>query len=87
MREATIQLLDMDFSQRDAFTRHGGAYDRGSADAYYGREAQPHLFTGDTYRSTRLEECDMSEEEIAAYYQGYYDQNERKDWGTLELPY
>lgn len=71
----------VDFSQRGAFTRHGGAYDRGSADAYYGRSPSPHLFTGDTYNSTCLEECDMSSEEIAAYYQGYHDQDDRKDYG------
>lgn len=71
----------IDFSQRGAFSRHGGAYDRGSADAYYQRPANPHYFTGATYSSTRIPECDMSEEEIAAYYQGYYDQDDRKEYG------
>ena len=51
--------------------RHGGAYDRGSADAYYGRGVNPHYFTGATYQSTKIEEVDMSEEEIAAYMAGY----------------
>ena len=30
---------NMNYSEREVFTRHGGAYDRGSADSYYGRSA------------------------------------------------
>ena len=52
-------------------TRHVGAYDRGSADSWYGREVNPHYFTGATYQSTKIEEVDMSKEEIAAYMAGY----------------
>ena len=62
-----------DYSTRDPFTRHGGAYDRGSADSYYGRPSMPHYFVGATYQSTRIDEVDMSTEEIAAYLQGYAD--------------
>jgi len=51
--------------------RHGGAYDRGSADAYYGREVNPHYYLGDTYQSPKVEKADMTEEEIAAYMAGY----------------
>jgi hypothetical protein len=51
--------------------RHGGAYDRGSADAWYGREVNPHYYLGDTYQSPKVEKADMSEEEIAAYMAGY----------------
>jgi hypothetical protein len=51
--------------------RHGGAYDRGSADAYYGRECEPHYYIGDTYQSPKVEKADMTEEEIAAYMAGY----------------
>jgi len=61
----------MNYANREVFTRHGGAYDRGSADAWYGRPARPHYFTGDTHQSTEIEEVDMSEEEIAAYMAGY----------------
>jgi hypothetical protein len=61
----------MNYANREIFTRHGGAYDRGSADAWYGREVNPHYFTGATYQSTKIEEVDMSEEEIAAYMAGY----------------
>jgi len=77
-----IMVNDMNiiFSEREIFTRHGGAYDRGSADKYYGRIASPHYFTGDTYNSTKIEKVDMSDEEIAAYMDGYNEQTDRKDW-------
>ena len=65
-------------------TRHGGAYDRGSADAYYRRSYDPHYFLGDTYSSDRVELKDMTADEITAYTAGYRDQEESgdfKDWG------
>jgi hypothetical protein len=61
----------MNYANREIFTRHGGAYDRGSADAYYGREVNPHYYLGDTYQSPTVEKVDMTEEEIAAYMAGY----------------
>lgn len=63
----------IDYSTREPFTRHGGAYDRGAADSYYRRSPSPHYFTGATYTSTRIDQDDMSPEEIAAYNQGYAD--------------
>lgn len=60
-----------EFAQRAAFTRHGGAYDRGAADAWYGRPPEPHYYTGATYASTRIDAQDMSAEEIEAYMAGY----------------
>jgi len=45
------------------YTRHGGAYDRGSADAWYGRPFRPHYFTGDTYMSQEI----LIEEGCPAY--------------------
>ena len=56
--------------------RHGGPFDRGSADSWYSREREPHYYVGATGMSTRLEEVDMSEKEIADYNAGY-DHNER----------
>ncbi len=53
--------------------RHGSPYDRGSADSYYGREYNPHYFTGDSYNSTRIELQNMSVHEILAYTAGYRD--------------
>jgi len=68
--------------------RHGGPWDRGSADSYYGRGFQPHYYkgdtrgSGDTYGSEKVE--DLTEEELEAYRAGY-EQNEEegnfKDWG------
>jgi hypothetical protein len=70
-----------DYSNLTPFARHGGAYDRGAADAYYGRSYTPHYFTGATYSSTKIEEVDMSAEEAAAYKQGYADNaDNRKEW-------
>ena len=53
--------------------RHGGCYDRGAADSYYGRPANPHYFTGATYASEIVEEHDMSQEERAQYFLGFSD--------------
>lgn len=64
--------------------RHGGPYDRGSADAYYQRGFNPHYFTGGTYQSTRIDLADMTADEIVAYTAGYRDQESSgdiKDWG------
>jgi hypothetical protein len=63
--------------------RHGGAWDRGSADSYYGRFSSPHYYQGDTGMSKRIDQADMTAEEIAAYHAGY-DYNEhygdKKSW-------
>jgi hypothetical protein len=60
--------------------RHGGAFDRGSADAYYGRPYDPHFFTGDTYSSPKVELADMTALDIVAYTAGYTSTTDRKDW-------
>jgi hypothetical protein len=64
--------------------RHGGPYDRGSADSYYRRGFKPHYFVGDTYTSEEVLQEQMTPEEIEAYTAGYED-NERdgnfKDYG------
>jgi len=63
--------------------RHGGPYDRGSADSYYQRGYDPHYYVGNTYSTPRVEAADMTTEELAAYKAGY-DENEAagnfKDW-------
>lgn len=51
--------------------RHGGPYDRGTADSYYGREYNPHYFVGDTYNSPKIELAQMTPAEIVAYTAGY----------------
>ena len=64
--------------------RHGGPYDRGRADSYYGRGFTPHYYKGGTYFTDRVELKDMTQDEIDAYNAGF-DDNERegdhKDWG------
>lgn len=60
--------------------RHGGPYDRGSADCYYNRPLLPHYFKGDTYFSEKVNVDDMTPEEIEAYTAGYDQQTERKSW-------
>lgn len=64
-------------------TRHGGPYDRGTADSYYGRGYNPHYYKGDTGTSERVMAKNMTMDEIAAYAAGYEDNEEsgdRKDW-------
>ena len=64
--------------------RHGGPYDRGSADSYYRRGRKPHYYVGDTYSSEIVTEERMTLEEIESYHKGF-DDNESsqnfKDWG------
>lgn len=60
--------------------RHGGPYDRGSADAYYDRPFDPHYYVEGTYRSPRVEATEMTADEIAAYTQGFHEQDELKVW-------
>lgn len=63
--------------------RHGGPYDRGSADSYYRRPRRPHFFRGDTYNSEEILEENMTKDEIYEYNLGF-DENEEsdnhKDW-------
>jgi len=63
--------------------RHGGAFDRGSADAYYRRPFQPHMYSGATGSSQLIPEHQMRTDEIAAYRAGYDEQMEmgiHKEW-------
>lgn len=64
--------------------RHGGPFDRGSADSYYGREFSPHYYVAGTSTSPRVELEAMTAEEIVAYSAGYeYNEKygDKKDWG------
>ncbi len=66
--------------------RHGGPYDRGTADSYYGRGYNPHYFVGDSYNSPRIEMAQMSADEIIAYTAGFKDNelaNNFKDLGEF----
>ncbi len=66
--------------------RHGGPYDRGTADSYYGRDYNPHYFVGDSYNSPRVELAQMTADEIIAYTAGFKDNelaNNFKDLGEF----
>lgn len=51
--------------------RHGGPFDRGAADSYYGRPKVPHYYVGGTGTSDMKSAEDMTTEEIQAYWAGY----------------
>ena len=61
-------MLNMKYSQR-----HGGPWDRGSADSYYRRAFDPHYFVGATYSSKRIEQDEMTTDEMMAYEAGFND--------------
>ena len=63
--------------------REERAADRGSADAYYGRTGRPHIWLDGIGREF-IEEGDMTKAEIAAYWEGYDNEIDRKDWGYDE---
>lgn len=61
--------------------RHGGPYDRGSADSYYGRKFNPHFFVGSTHQSKEI--TDLSAKDLEAYTAGYEWNEEfgaKKEW-------
>lgn len=67
----TYKGVDYDTTWESLDTRHGGPFDRGSADSYYGRGRNPHFYLGATGTSQRVEEADMSLADIDAYHAGY----------------
>lgn len=62
--------------------RHGGAFDRGSADSYYGRPRNPHYYIGDTYSSDRVTVTQGSKawNEYMAGYQYNEESGDKKSW-------
>jgi hypothetical protein len=71
------------YRDRDNYdTRHGGPFDRGSADSYYHRGIEPHYYVGATLSSEKV--TVLTEEELKEYMAGY-NWNEqfgdKKDWG------
>ena len=69
--------MKMTYRDRDKYdTRHGGPFDRGAADSYYGRPSMPHCYEGGSYQSRLIEQSEMTMEQVADYYAGY-DWNEQ----------
>lgn len=60
--------------------RHGSPEDRGSADAYYGRPAKPHCYSGGSFDSPAILEADMTKEEISLYHKAFSEEGDRKSW-------
>ena len=62
--------------------RHGGPYDRGSADSYYMRPFKPHYYAGGTGKSPPI--FDLTPDELEAYQAGWIENEEtgdRKNYG------
>lgn len=82
IKEETVVEHDEKYA---AHMYHGGPWDRGSADAYYGREKSPHKYPQGTYNGERVKLSDP--EELAAYHHGYDHTTDRKNWGEgVESP-
>lgn len=64
-------VYDCTWEDDNVLIRHGGPWDRGSADSYYRRGANPHFYVGGTGTSDRINKSEMTEEQIEEYYAGY----------------
>ena len=53
-------------------------YDRGSADAYYRRRPDPHWYPEGNVTGPRI--TDMTDDQVADYYRGYEQEEDRKEW-------
>lgn len=74
MTFADLETVEFEGVEYDR--RHGGPFDRGTADSWYSREFNPHFFRGATYDSPKVELAEMTAAEIVAYTAGY-NYNER----------
>ena len=63
---------------------HGSPYDRGRADAYYGRSRDPHWYPNGSYEIPRISSEYMTAEQRDEYMTGYDNEPDRKysysDW-------
>jgi len=81
--KTSIKNLKEKWEMQEQFDRkrHGGLYDRGGADSYYGRSPDPHWYPEGTYNGTKL--TDLTQEEIDEYMAGYNDNEAsgyKKEW-------
>ena len=75
-----IDFKEVDLKDRE---RHGGPYDRGSADSYYGRSIHPHWWPAGTGKGSAIP-LQEGEEGYNEYLQGFQDNansGNYKDWG------
>lgn len=76
-------IYDVTWDKSNTLLRHGGPFDRGSADSYYGRGVQPHYYVGGTGNSPRVEKDNMTDKQILEYYAGFeYNElrGDKKEW-------
>ena len=74
-----------EFNGKQYNNRHGGPFDRGSADSYYSRGINPHYWPEGTGRGVKVEGHNMTPEELVAYMAGYeYNEQcgDKKDYGS-----
>lgn len=64
---------------------HGTPYDRGCADKFYGRQHRPHYRLYDGGRLEEVAVVNLTEDEIAAYTNGYNSEMGEKDYGMPEV--
>lgn len=70
-------MLITKYTDKDLYdTRHGGPFDRGSADSHYNRPFEPHYYRGATHSTDIVLAVVMSVVELEAYAAGY-EHNER----------
>lgn len=60
--------------------RHGGPFDRGTCDSYYGRGYNPHYFVGDSYNSPCVEMAQMTAREIVEYTMGFKENEQARNF-------
>lgn len=83
MFKKTASLIEQGTYSPDSRERHGGPYDRGSADSYYRRPVAPHWYPLGTGNGQRI--TDLNPLEIADYMAGFYENETSKNykiWGT-----
>jgi hypothetical protein len=76
-------LNTIEFEGKVYDSRHGGPFDRGSADSYYSRPSEPHFYLAGTSTSPRVSLSEMTAEDVEAYLAGYRfnDQyGDKKNW-------
>lgn len=61
--------------------KSGSPYDRGGADAYYGRGMNPHWYDGTTRKT--IEPNTPEWDEYRAGYRDTEEAGDRKDWGDI----
>ena len=69
----------------DPICRNGSPRDRGGSDSYYRNGRGPHWWPEGTHVGERVEESDMTEQEIREYHAGF-DENEKRGWFKLWDP-